>query len=144
MAITKVPARDYTFEVDPAGGTSYLEITGITTWGHKPAMGEADTTDFGSGGRQEHLKMSTGDSFTLEGQRKADVSDGSRDAGQAACETLSRSLALSSLGRFRFTDPDGEVKTFLASCTVTHGGGGNDDVTGWSAEIKVSGDITVT
>lgn len=144
MAITKIPARDYTFEVDPAGGTSYVEITGLTTWSHKPSSGKADTTDFGSAGRNEHLKMSTGDMFTLEGQRKADVSDGSRDAGQAACETLWRAVGLSSLGAFRFTDPDGEVKTFRGSCVVTHGGGGNDDVTGWSVEIEVSGDITVS
>lgn len=143
MAITKIPARDYTFEVDQANGTDWQEIGGLTSWSHSPANESTDTTDFDSGGRTESLQMATGDSFTLEGKRKADVSDGSRDLGQADCETLSRAVGLSSLGAFRFTDPDGEVKSFSGTCVVTHGGGGNNDMSGWSATITVSGDITV-
>lgn len=141
MAITKIPARDYTFEVDPAGGTSYVEIGGITTWSPSKKDSTTDTTDFDSDGIAESLKMERGESFTLEGFRKADVSDGSRDAGQEACEELDSALGLDSLGAFRFTAPDGEVKTFDGHCSVTSGGGGNNDMAKWSVEITASGPI---
>lgn len=142
MAVTKIPARDYTFEVDPAGGTTYVEIGGVTTWSVSKNDETTDTTDFDSDGRASSLKMQIGESFTLEGFLKSDVSNGNRDAGQAACEDLDDALGLDSLGAFRFTAPDGEVKTFDGHCSVTKGGGGNNDMSKWSVEITASGVIT--
>lgn len=144
MAETKIPARDYTFEVDPAGGTAYVEIGGIMSWSPKKSDETTKTTDFDSDGRSESLKIETGESFTLEGFLKSDVSDGSRDAGQAACEDLDDNLGLDSLGAWRFTAPDGEVKTFDGHCSVTKGGGGNNDMSKWSVEITASGVITTS
>lgn len=144
MGLTKIPARDYTFELDPAGGSSFVEIGGINTWSHKNSNTDTESTDFDSDGRDEHYQMGTGDSFTLEGFRKADVSNGARDAGQAACETLARAVGIESRGAFRFTSPDGEVKTFEGTAKVDVGGGGNNDLTKWSVEVKVAGDITTT
>lgn len=144
MPVTKVPARDYTFEIDPAGGTAYVEIGGINTWSLAPNAEITDTTDFDSNGRKEGMKMSTGDVLSLEGFRKSDLVGGTRDVGQAAAETLDALLGVDSVGSFRMTDPDGEVKSFDCLVTVTHGGGGNDDVAKWAAEINVNGGVTVT
>ena len=40
--------------------------------------------------------------------------------------------------------PDGEVKTFDGHCSVTKGGGGNNDMSKWSVEITASGVITTS
>ena len=144
MPVTKVPARDYTFEIDPAGGTAWVEIGGINTWSPNVTAEITDTRDFDSGGNPEGMKMSQGDVITLDGYRKSDLANGTRDPGQAACETLDAEFGVDSIGAFRMTDPDGEVKAFDCLVKVTSGGGGNDDVTKWSVEITRNGAVTVS
>ena len=82
------------------------------------------------------------DSWTLSGFWLEDVSDGSRDPGQAAVETLAKAVGLASLGQFRITSPGGNTITFLASAEVTLFGGGNNDPASWQAALTVSGDVT--
>ncbi len=143
MAVTKIPARDWTFEI--LSGAVWTEVGGLETWSPSFSQNDADTTDFASAGMQEHLIMSRGYELTVEGFFLEDVASGARDAGQAAVETLALAVGLASLGEFRVTSPGGTVYTFDASAAIGNaGGGGKDDVSKWSATLTRSGATTIT
>lgn len=65
MGLQKVLARDWKFEINKGGG--WIEIKGVTSfaWGGSKTAG--DTTDFNSGGWEQHLVARRGRSLTLEG-----------------------------------------------------------------------------
>jgi len=144
MPVTKILARDYLFELNAGseGAPDWVEIKGLTTWSHSPAKGEADTTSFDEDGAQSHLPASRGGEFTINGFVLEDESNGNRDPGQAAVEQWADEIGPSGLWQFRITSPAGNTRTFLASATVTAGGGGNDDASAWEVAIKASGLIT--
>lgn len=144
MPVTKILARDYVFELNIGSEQvpDWVEIKGVTSWSHSPAKGEADTTSFDENGRQSHLPASRGDEFTLNGFVLEDESTGDRDPGQAAVEQWADEIGPSGLKQFRITSPSGFMRSFLASATVTAGGGGNDDASTWEVTIKTSGAIT--
>lgn len=145
MAVTKYLARDTTIEINTAygsGGDDFVAIGGLNTLTHSPATETADTTDFDSGGRPEHIVAQRGDSWALAGFALEDVTTGDRDEGQAAVEALGKVIGLSALGQFRVTSPGGNTATFLASAEVTLAGGGLNDAAAWSANLTVSGDVT--
>src|SRR5690606_6852407 len=133
LAVTKILARDIVVEIqtNPVGPV-YAEIGGLTSLSLSPTKNDADTTDFNSGGRLEHIVASRGMGITLEGQRLEDPATGSRDPGQEAVETLADAIGAASLGDFRITSPGGKTWTFKASADVTPMGGGNDDPSSWS------------
>lgn len=141
MAITKILARDYDFHLNTGtvGSPTWVEINGVNSWSHSPTGNDADTTTFDEDGRMSHLKASRGDSFTLQGLILMDESTGDRDAGQAAVEAWADEIGPDSLKQFRITAPDTSTLVFLASATVTHGGGGNDDPSAWNVDLVTSG-----
>lgn len=144
MAITKFLARDLTIEINTGtiAAPVWTGIGGLNTLTHSPSSSDADTTDFDSNGREEHMKAARGDSWTLAGFHLEDVAAGTRDPGQAAVETLGQALGITSLGQFRITSPGGNTITFMASAEVTLHGGGNNDAASWQAALKVSGAVT--
>ncbi len=146
MAVTEIPARDFTFELNTgtSGSPTWVEVLGLTTWSHSPQSTDADTQTWDDGGRMSHQTLSRGDQFTLTGRYQEDPSDGSRDPGQEAVESWSAGVGTASLKQFRITSSGGTIKTFEATATVTSGGGGENDVNTWQAAIKVSGAITTS
>lgn len=144
MAITKFLARDLNIDINTGtiGAPVWTAIKGLNTLTHSPSSQDAETTDFDSNGRAEHMKAERGDSWTLAGFALEDVATGDRDPGQAAVETLAQAVGLTSLGQFRLTSPGGNTATFMASAEVTQGGGGNNDAAQWQAVVMVSGAVT--
>ena len=103
MATTKIPARDFTIEIDTAypGTPAWTAIGGLNSLTPSPSTNRADTTDFDSNGVAEHLVMKRGLEFTIAGHHLEDALTGDRDPGQAAVETLARAVGLAALGSFR-------------------------------------------
>lgn len=148
MAVAKVLARDFTWEIDDGLGTStFVEIGGLTSVSPSPTKNDADTTDFDSDGWLEHMVASRGLSFSLEGHYLEDTSDGSRDPGQERVEAVAQLVGADSVVPFQITTPGGTVISCNVSCDASpfgaSGGGGNDDPASWSATINVSGKPTV-
>lgn len=140
MALTKFLARDLVIEIlDTATGGAYTEVKGLESLTHSPSTTEADTTDFESGGRKEHLVAERGDEWTLSGFKLLDVATGDLDPGQQLIEELATKISFESLGTFRITDPGGNSKVFQASAEVTLPGGGHNDPAAWGAKLSVSG-----
>ena len=150
MAITKFLARDLTCEIstgasgdeslDDALDDTYLEILGLNSLTHAPSTSRADTTEFDSNGRDEHLIASRGETWTLAGFTLEDVDTGERDPGQLACEALGRLVGPAGMGYFRVTSPGGNAIYFQASVEVTLHGGGTNDAAAWQAVLTVNGE----
>jgi predicted secreted protein len=139
--MVKVLARDWSLEIETTKDT-YKEVKGITSLTFASEKNDADTTTFDNDGWTEHLVASRTKTLTIEGFYLEDPSDGTRDEGQKAVDLLSEKMGHDSLGKFKLTSPGGTVRTFSASAAVTSIGGGNDDPTGWSCELTVSGQVT--
>jgi hypothetical protein len=141
MAVTKILARDYDFHLNTGtvGVPVWTEVKGINTWSHSPQSNDADTTTFDEEGRQSHMKASRGDQYGLQGLVLLDEADGTRDPGQEACLEWADEIGPSSLKQFRITDPSGGTLVFLASATITHGGGGRDDAAAFNLDMTQSG-----
>lgn len=144
MAVTKFLARDINIDINTGtiGVPVWTPIKGLNSLTHSPSSTDAETTDFDSNGRAEHMKAERGDSWTLAGFTLEDVANGARDPGQAAVESLAKLMGPASLGQFRMTSPGGNTATYMASAEVTRAGGGNNDAAAWQAVILISGDIT--
>lgn len=144
-AVEKISARDWTFEVDTDGTPTWVEIGGITNFTPASTKNDTDSTDFDSDGWLEHRTMSRSAQLTLEGFRKEDPADGSRDAGQERCEALALLVGAASVGDFQVTSPGGTTYTFSGTVDVNvfeTEGGGNDDFSGWQAVISMTGEVT--
>lgn len=149
MAVTEIPARDFTFEVNTGtvGAPDWVAIGGLDTWSYSNSDVDTDTTTFDDDGDQSHFVMSRGREYTLTGKAQEDPATGDRDEGQEAVEAWATEKGTDSLKQFRVTSPGGTVYTMMASAKVTGpggGGGGNDDVSSWSATIRRSGATTVS
>lgn len=141
----KVLARDWKVEINTGttGAPVWTEVKGLNSLTFNKSKNDADTTDFKSAGNAEHIVASRSRSVTLEGFYLEDPADKARDAGQAAVETSAEAVGVASLKQYRITTPAGTLRTFSASVNVGGTGGGNDDPTSWSAELTVSGTVTV-
>lgn len=133
MAVAKVLARDCTIT---CGGT---EVKGLSTIGLSNSSSSAETTDFDSAGWAESFVAERSMSMTLEGMFLEDVSDKSRDPGQAAVEVLGKAVGSASVGAFVYTTPGGTTCTFSATVELGDVGGGNNDPMSWSATLTVTG-----
>jgi hypothetical protein len=143
MGVTKFLARDLTIEIGDGGsGGGYVEIKGLHSITHAPTSTDAETSDFNSGGRSEHLKAERGDSWTCAGFTLEDVATGDRDPGQAAVEAAAQLIGPAALVPFRITSPGGNTIEFVGSVEVTLSGGGTNDASAWQAVVRASGAIT--
>ena len=146
MAIRKIIAREFTWEVESATPGTWIPIGGLTTFSRSPSKTDTDTMDFDDDGIEAHLVGSRGAAYTLEGHYLEDTvtTPGARDAGQARCEVIGQLVGAASINGFRFTTPGATVVTFDGSCNVTGPGGGSNDAASWSCNIMRSGVETVT
>lgn len=144
MAVTKFLARDLDIAINTGteGSPTWTPIGGLNSLTHAPTSADAETTDFDSNGRAEHMKAERGDTWTLAGYAMEDVATGTRDAGQEAVETLAKAVGLTSTDQFQVTSPGGNTATFYASAEVTLNSGGNNDAATWSATVLVTGAVT--
>lgn len=143
MAVTDTLARD-NGAVDIKVAGVWVPIGGINSWSPSPTLNKADTSKFSNQGNLSHLPVSKGMSITLTGFRQVDHVTGDRDPGQVACENLMEQLGPDGIAEFRHSRAGGKVTVFKGSCTVTDGGGGNDDPDAWSVTIERSGIPTTT
>lgn len=142
--VVKINARDWTFELsDGAAIPVFVQIGGVTSVTMSRSSTNEDTTDFDSGGTDEHEIMSRGRTFSIEGRYLMDPADGARDPGQAAVEALADALTYNSLRELRITDPAGGTSTQEVSAELGSIGGGTNSKTSWSATFTRSG-ATVT
>lgn len=141
MAETEVSARGWTYEINTgtSGSPVWVEILGIVDVSHKPGSGKADATNNKDAGSPRHRRQSRSHEWTLKGNYLEDPDNGDRDPGQEACETLAAAVDIDSLGQFRFTSPGGSVRTFDATCEVTHSPGKEDGFTSWECMVEQSG-----
>ena len=143
MAITKWLARDQDCLVAANGsGGGFIAIGGVTAIAHTPSTTKADTTDFDDDGKPTHFVVERSDEFALSGHNLMDVTDGTRDPGQAEVELLAEKMGIDSLGLFQIMDPAGFPIQFYASVEVVLPSGGNNDIAAWSAKLTVSGHIS--
>lgn len=147
--LVKIPARDFTLEIDEnygtSGGEHFLGIKGLTSMAMSPKTTDTDTTDFDSNGDAEHLPMERGREFSCAGFYLEDLATGERDPGQEAVEALGERVGPAGIGAFRLSSPGGNIWTFLASVEVTSpGGGGNNDASSWNTKFTVTGKTTLT
>lgn len=141
MAVTKFLARDLTIEIeDPDDVGSFVNVGGVHSLTHSPSTAKANTSDFNSNGRSEHLVAERGETWTIAGFALEDVATGQQDEGQQLCEQLGRERGPASIGVFRITSPGGNAIVFDASVEVTIHGGGNNDAAAWQAVIEVTGE----
>lgn len=138
MAAVKVLARGWKVEIQDSL-LAWKEVKGINTLTFSGSKNDADTTTFDDNGWLTHLVASRGRTITLGGYYLEDPSTGARDAGQETVDALADSIGTTSLGTFRLTSPYGTVRNLTASANVSDIGGGNDDPTGWSAELTING-----
>lgn len=144
MALTKVLARDWTFEVeDPTAGT-FVPVGGINTFGFGGTKTDTDTGDFDSGGWAKHLVTERAHTLTLSGFFLEDQATGERDPGQAIIDELTTKIGEEAIGSFKLTSPGGAVYEFSGSVEPAEVGGGKNDVTSWGATITINGKITVS
>lgn len=144
MAVTKINARDWTFELGnlAAASTTWTQIGGVTSFSVGRSSQQADTADFDSGGVDEHEVMSRGRTITVEGLFLEDPATGARDAGQSAVETLADATGDASLKQLRITSPGGTILTQKVSAELGTVGGGRNAKTSWSVTFTRSGATT--
>lgn len=141
MAVTKFLARDLTIEVeDPDSPGSFVNVGGVHSLTHSPSTSKANTSDFNSNGRAEHIVAERGESWTVAGFALEDVETGQKDQGQDLVETLGRQRGPASIGNFRITSPGGNAIVFAASAEVTIHGGATNDAAAWQAVLEVTGE----
>lgn len=139
MAAVKVLARGWKVEIQNPDTLAWKEVKGLNSLTFDGEKNDADTTTFDDAGWNTHLVASRGRTVGLEGYYLEDPANGGRDDGQSLVDELSDAIGTDSLGNFKLTSPYGTVREFTASANVSGVGGGNDDPTGWSAELTVSG-----
>lgn len=140
----KVLSRDYDFDLNTGthGSPVWAPVHGILSFTFGFTGNNANTTTFDDEGWVTHLKASRGATLGIQGQVIEDESDGTRDAGQAACEAWALEIGQSSIKEFRITTPGGTTVIINASATAPVGagdGGGNDDASGWKLDLEMSG-----
>jgi predicted secreted protein len=148
MPKTKVLARNWTIEAGEESGTpgtyTWTKVGGVNTFTISSDKTDADTTDFDSGGRDEHIVAGRSNEITFEGWFLEDET-GVRDAGQAKIEDFGDLIGPESIKPLRLTSPGGKVRQFNGSFVVGDVGGGNNDATSWGATFTPSGPVvTVT
>ncbi len=145
MALSpKIPAADWTFEIDDGTDTdTFVEIKGLESFSIEPSSNRADTTNFDSGGDEDGYVATRGKGFNFDGDYLLDVADGTRDPGQERVEEAGELTGSDSCVPFKITDPAGN--TFTQDVTVDNAGptgGGTQDNTAWSAALTRAGSTT--
>lgn len=145
MPVTKINARDWTFELsDMLVTPTFIQIGGLTSFTISRSSQTADTTDFDSLGNDEHEVMSRGRTISVEGNHLEDPADGTRDAGQDEVESRAGETGSASLADLRITSPGGTIFTQSVTVELGNVGGGTNAKTSWAATFTRSGATTIS
>ena len=141
MAIRKTLASGWVFEIgDAADPEVFTGIKGANTWSEEWTENEVDNTDFQSGNWNEHGITRRGLTITVEGFFLVDESDGSRDAGQTAVETIAQAVGQAAYANFRvYHDTTGLGFEGEATYRLAGTGGGTDDNAEWGFTAVFNG-----
>lgn len=143
MAVRKVLARGWRFEIENADNATFSQIKGIKSWSQESEKEDADATDFDSDGWAEHVVAQRGKSVGLEGFFLTDPATGVRDAGQARCEALADLVDEAAEADFRFYHvASGKGVQGKVTVDVTGPGGGTSDNTEWGVDFVFNGKPT--
>lgn len=145
MAEEKVLIRDFELHINTGTHATpvWTKIGGLhPDLEFSSDKSEADTTDQDSGGFPTHFISTIAYSASAKGKRLEDPADGSRDAGQDACETLDNQVGSASVGEFKIVTPGNSTIIGYATVAVKPFGGGSDDASSWEIELKYSGEPT--
>jgi hypothetical protein len=145
MAEEKVLIRDFTLHINTGThlAPAWTKVAGLhpdLEWSAEKT--EYDTSDQDNAGFPSHGISEIKYKATVKGKRLEDVGDGSRDAGQEACETLDNQVGSSSLGEFKITTPGNSTIIYYATVSVKPFGGGSAEAATWEMEMSVSGEPT--
>jgi len=144
MALVRVLARDWKFEVEGDTTGTFVEVGGLNTFGLSGTKVDTPTTGFDSEGFAEHLVTERAHSLTLSGYFIEDLDTGDRDPGQAIIDELATKIGAEAIGNFKLTSPGGTVYTFSGSVEPGEKGGGTNDATSWGATITINGRVTIS
>lgn len=144
MALTKVLARKWKFEIETTTPDTFVVIKGINTFTLPPPEAqEADASDFDNDGWDDSVVVGRNQTLTLEGLRIEDPANGNRDAGQERMEVLGRETGDLAEAKFRITTPGNDTITGKVSVSTAGGsGGGTRDLSSWSGAVKFKGKPT--
>lgn len=142
MAQEKIPAEGWTFEIDTDGVPTWVAIENVKSHSWSPTKRDADTTDYDSGGWEEHYASRRGLSLTIEVNLTEDDGDGALPTGQQAALDLAQATGLSSKKPLRVTSPGGRTLTGDASADMRPGDGREGDNTTTQIVFKFSGQPT--
>lgn len=141
---SKVAARNCVIEIsDGLVSPTYFQIEGLKDITRAEAVARTDVTDFASGGNHEGWPMERTRTLKLTGTRQ-------KAAGQKLVEAVADAYASAGVRAFRFSFPllPGEATperwTYSASVVIAAGGGSNNDVDKWEADLEIAGAITKT
>ena len=140
MAQVEILAREMKFEIEVSA--AWKEIMNIDSVTHNPTKTDADTGSFSAAGRARHIVAERGDEFTLTIKYVIDDVTGEEAEGNEALRELATKIGHDSIGKFRYTNPNGDGIEFSGSANVGQPGGGRNDPGTYSVTITVSGDIT--
>jgi len=134
----EVLSRDFIFHINT--GTTALpvltEIGGVESHAPGRSKNNSDTTKYSNHGEKSHLPASIERTLKLSAKYLEDASDGTRDAGQEACETLSDAFGPAGIKQFQVTTPGAITKIALGSCDAGETGGSDpDSIEGWECNI---------
>jgi len=105
---------------------------------------EVDASNRSTRGRGQTRVVRRGNTLTFGGNFFEDESDGTRDPGQAAVETLASQIIPDDLGWFAYETPGGTVKYLQATAKMSDEGGDLDSLCEWGASCDVYGEVLDT
>lgn len=142
---TKILTSAFAVHVATTAGGSYTTISGINNMTWEEDAEEIDVTTFDDGGWKSFMNGEHSAAVTVEGVRLADGTTGVRDAGQKMVEKAARDTT--SDGGLRYyrivwkEDPTQYIQ-FPAYAKLGTFGGGRNEVSPWSVELRLNGEPT--
>lgn len=148
MVMQYVPARSLIVQVLQADATTWTQVEGMNQIGVDYAANEVmeETTTYADNGNYAELPMQRGRALNLQGLLMKDSVTGVQAPGQLRLQTLAEGVAYAGVGAVRFRHPlDTQWKKFdTTTVSVGEQGGGNNNMTGFSATVRRSGATTLT
>lgn len=149
--IRKYLARDYRFFVSSDPVDTWLEISGINTWGFTIDTNQEDTSTFDNGAWGSNTNTQKTGTVSLEGFFLVDSVTGTRDQGQLKVDQAGMVVGFDAYRNFHVLaqplisgvrGPSIGGFTFLGQASPGDRGGSVTDVDPWSAELALEGKPT--
>lgn len=142
MAVNKIRAAGYTFEVGEVAELSaatWTGLKGLNTFTISSDDSDTDVSTFEDAGYKSALVVTRGYGFSCEGFTLEDEATGDRDAGQEFVELKAEEVGQAAFMMVRVTSPGGTKKVYTGSPKLSDIGGGQEDAASWGFELMVNG-----